>query len=378
MNKKTRIHFSAGVKYNGMYYLTAIHLNALFMYDEKKDKLVFLTNFQKEKKREYLYLKAFLYKNEAWFIPHRAEHIAVVNLDTYFISYIPVNYRKCYNHEGIKYINFLYFNEKFLCLIPWAVDTMMIVDLQNKNTLLYNDIVDQRRNYQNAIFLNDKIYFFPWKAKDILVLDLETNERVKLSRTEDEESFGNVLYDKITGHLFHSPAKQNYLLIDCLDGKVYKKIRFSCWNDNKYKTFYATDGIDNIFFWGHERNVILKINKKDNSVKIYPITFQDACKNFFPICSSEIEALVYDGSTIVKYNTEEDKLIYLDINITFDVLIQAIKAQGMDFMKIGRGRILYENEDWSLNYFLTCTLNNIKINVNEPKKNTGNRIYNTI
>lgn len=62
MNKRVRICFSTGVKYNGIYYLAAIHINALFMYDEKKDKLTFLTSFQKEKKREYLYLKAFYMK----------------------------------------------------------------------------------------------------------------------------------------------------------------------------------------------------------------------------------------------------------------------------------------------------------------------------
>ncbi len=36
MNKQMRIHFSAGVKYKGIYYLTALCVNALFMYDEKK------------------------------------------------------------------------------------------------------------------------------------------------------------------------------------------------------------------------------------------------------------------------------------------------------------------------------------------------------
>lgn len=377
MNKKMKICFSAGIKYNGIYYLSAIHMNALFMYDEKKDKLTFLTSFEKENKSEYLFLKAFLYKNEAWFIPYQAEYIAIVNLDTFVINYIPLRYRKECDNKG-KYINILYFNEKYLCLIPWTIDTVVIIDLQNKTTMAYYDIGNQRKSYQSAIFFDNKIYFFPWNAKDILVLDLITNEQMKLHLTEREENFGEVIYDKKTEHLFHAPAKQNYILIDSLKDKTCKKIGLDFENDGNYKTFYASEKRDDIFFWGHEKNIVLKMNKNDNKVKIYPIILDSTKKNLFPICSEDIEALIYNDNCIVRYNIKKDKFSYLYINIVFEELMQAIKSQEKKFIKKEKVYFGSENETQSLIFFLYYMLCDARDKENKIKENIGSQIYNNI
>ena len=42
------LQFSSGVKYKNLYYLTTLNMNALFMYDERKNKLSFVMHFQKE------------------------------------------------------------------------------------------------------------------------------------------------------------------------------------------------------------------------------------------------------------------------------------------------------------------------------------------
>lgn len=378
MDKKMEIHFSTGVKYKDIYYLTAIHMNALFMYDEKKDKLTFLKSFEKELKRESLYLKAFLYKNEAWFIPHRADNIAIVNLDTHFIDYIPLEYHKCYNHEGVKYNNILYFNKSYLCLIPWAVDTVMIIDLRDKNTVSYYDIVDEKRHYQNAIFYDNKIYFFPWSKKDILVLDLKTNKRVKLPQPEEEESFGDVVYDEKSGCLFHAPGKKNYILIDNLSGKERKLIKLDYWDDKKYKTYYSTQKLYNIFFWGYEKNVVIKINKNDNNIKVYTITPKHLMKYFYPIYSNDIEALVYGRNCIIKYNADRDDFSYLYITISPDTLIQAQKAQNTNLIRIDQQKIMQENVVSNLIYFLLYILGITHIRNDEIEKNIGSQIYNKI
>lgn len=378
MNKKMRIYYSSGVKYHDIYYLSALHMNALFMYDEKKDKLTFLTSFHKEKKSEHLYLKTFLWKNEAWFIPNQADYIAIVNLDTYSVSYMHLDYKNCYNNQEIKYINILHYNEKYLCLIPWAVDAVMIIDLQKRDAVAYYDIVDLKKNYQSAIFLNNKIYFFPWKAKEILVLDLETNGRVELPQLDEEGSFGDVVYDKKSECLFHTPAKKDYILVNNLNKKLTKKIKFDGWGDKTYKTFYSSDTTDNIFFWGHEKNIVIKLNKNDKSMKVYSISPQYSKKYFYPIYSDGVEALVYGGNCIIKYNADKDEFSYLYINITFDTLIQAIKAQNPNFNKIENVEILYENDVRGLMYFLFFTSNIATKNIYEIKENVGNQIYNIV
>lgn len=372
MDKTIGIHFSTGVKYNSAYYLTAIHMNALFMYNINKKKLIFLTSFQKEKKREYLYLKAFLYKNEAWFIPNQAEYIAIVNLDTYYINYMPLDYQKCYNDKGIKYINILHFNEKYLCLIPWDIDATMIIDLENKSMASFHGIVDQKKKYHDAIFIDNKIYFFPWNGKDILALDLKTNQRADLPSRLGEENFGDVVYNKKNRCLFHAPAKDNYILIDNLNGNICKKIRLDYWNDRKCKTFYSTEVMNDIFFWGHEKNVVLKIDKNDNSMKKYIINSKYSNKYFYPICSDDIEALVYNGNCIIKYNKDKDDFTYLYLTTTFDELMREMQTQNIDFMEIIEKKSLIENDIYNLIYILSCELN---IKVEEKGKNIGNSIY---
>lgn len=160
--------------------------------------------------------------------------------------------------------------------------------------------------------------------------------------------------------------------------KICRKISLDYWNDEKFKTFYSTEKTDEIFFWGYEKNIVLKVNKNDLSVKIYKVNPRYSPKYFYPICSNDIEAVVYDGNCIIRYNIDKDEFSYLYITMSVESLIQEIKTQNIDFMGIEKNKILYENENWNLIHYLFYKRGIGEIKNNGTKKYVGNQIYKII
>lgn len=367
-----RINFSTGVKYKGRYYLTAMHMNALFMYDEQNDKLTFLTNFQKEEKKEALYLKSFLYKEEAWFIPCWADQIAIVNLEKLSVEYMPLLYHKEYHDTYVKYVNILPFKDHYLCLIPQDVDAVMIVDLKNKRVKAYYGIVEADKNYHGAVFHDEKIYFFPWKEENILILNLKTDERIYRPWKEEREAFGDAVYDESFGQLFHVPARENYIRVDSLHGEAPKKVKFGDWNDREYKTYYATESEREFFFWGNKRDIVLKIDKENCSVKQYQLSCGLSENCYFPICSDSVEALVFDGNCIIRYDSEKDIFNFIYIDITYEIILHEIEMSGINIKNI-MGDM--ENSFWRLQQFMLCIQMKKDIESVFEKKCVGESIY---
>lgn len=377
------IYFSAGVKYKNIYYLAASHINALFKYDEKENKLTFLLCFQKEKCKNYLYLKAFLYEDEAWFIPFQADYIAIVNLNDFSIQYLPVICKKKLKSTNYKYINILFFRKKYLCLIPQDIDAAVVYDLASKKGKAYYNIVENQEvyPYHGAIYKNKKIYFFPWTAEKILALNLETNEREFLLWNEKEEDYGDVIYDKKSGFLFHAPARANDIMVDNLEGSICKKIRFAEWNDRKYRTYYSTNTEKNIFFWGHGKDIVIKINKEKCSFQLYNITQDFPGNYFFPISSNSVEAIVVGSNCIIKYDTLKDKFRAIYISTNIDDLLREIKLAGIEFADVLDGfskEKVIENELIGVRQFALYMSETKKAKNYRGKEKIGSRIYNSI
>lgn len=373
MTKRIEIHFSTGVKYNGKYYLAAMHMNGLFMYDEITDRLTFLTSFQKEQGRDCLYLKAFLYKNEAWFIPFQAEYVAIVNLEKKSITYMPLLYRKNYCCTYLKYINILHFKEDFLCLIPQDVDAAMIIDLKNKKAKGYYGIVEERKRYpyHGAFFYEEKIYFIPWSEINILELDLETDERHYLPWNEKKESFGDVVYDEKTEKLFYAPARSNYINVSEWHNGICKKIKIGDWDDKEYKTYYTTNSIQEIFFWGHEKDIVVKIDKGNCEIKIYKIQYKSSGHFFSPISSEDVEALVFDGNCVIRYDADKKAFVCIYMTTTVSDFFY-------DNFRNFERNWLNESNILSFEQFLNSALKKNEKKVNLEKRNLGKEIYKMI
>ncbi len=376
---KLDIPFSSGVKYNGLYFLAALHMNALFLYGEKEDKLLFLTSFKKEKKRNYLYVKAFLYKDEAWFIPYCADNIAIVNLEKLTIDYIPVCKQE--DSEKIKFVNYVYFEKEYLCLVPWEINAAIIIHLKSKKIQKYVSFQRQKTiyPYHGAIYYNERIYFFPWNEKNILELNLKTDQQSLLPWKEDKEAFGDVIYDKKAGQLFYAPARKDYIRVYDFQEKSYKNIRVGNWDDNECRTYYATDYKREIFFWGHEKNIVVKFNKDTYQYTVYQISHNSAGTYFFPVCPDGIEALVFGGNCIIRYDTENDSFKNMYFSTKVADFFEEIDKSDVNLGDIMgyEGDYLQESISLELCGIIPFILRNKKEEMN-CKDNIGNDIYRSI
>lgn len=378
-NDKLKIAFATGVKYKDLYFFAALHMNALFMFDEKKERLSFLTNFKKEKRSDYLYVKSFLYKDEAWFIPYCADYIAIVNLKNLFIEYIPIISQNMCDRSSIKYVNILNFKNDFLCIIPQEIGSMIIIDLKNKELKTYDNIVEKKETYpyHGAIYRDEIIYLFPWKSKKILITNLITDEQFILPWENGQEAFGDVIYDKECNQLFFAPACNDHILIYNLQEQFGKKIKLKDWNGRGYKTYYSTECERELFFWGHEKNIVIKINKDDYSVKIYNIFHESTGFHYTPISSSNIEALLFDSNCIIRYEKKSDKFekkyMYTNVKDLLDE-IEESNVNLSDVIQGYEGEIFKETIGNGLKKIMICMSRDRK-NELLYMINRGKRIY---
>ena len=93
INKVEIPSFACGAEYEGKLYIASEINNMLYENDCAKNELSSIAYFEKEKDTEYLYRLCILNKEKAWFIPQTAENMAIVDLKTFLIEYIPLSYK---------------------------------------------------------------------------------------------------------------------------------------------------------------------------------------------------------------------------------------------------------------------------------------------
>ena len=133
---KAKLRFNAGVEYKNKIYASAVNINGLFQLDLITHELIYLKSFMKEKACFAIHRMAFLYGNEAWFVPQNGIYIAVVNLDTLDVEYLKPPFKKI-NEDAVSKIGAVYYTgniieEKYLYLIPTTIDTLLVIDLEKK------------------------------------------------------------------------------------------------------------------------------------------------------------------------------------------------------------------------------------------------------
>ncbi len=120
-----KLPFLAGVKIGDRIYYSAAQTNGLFYYDITQEKNHFISIFDREEVSDFLFRKAFLYKNKMWLVPFNGEHIVCVDLNTFEIMYYDIPNRgageKAF-YDGIR-------KDNLLVLIPYHLDTIMVIDM---------------------------------------------------------------------------------------------------------------------------------------------------------------------------------------------------------------------------------------------------------
>ena len=159
-----RLGFFAGVEYNNRVYFSAYMHNGLYEMDLVTKKVRLVTFFEQEEYLHYLHREAFIYKNEAWFMPCLGKYIAKVNLDTFDISYYNFSVQKNAENTERPYYTFICgkkFDDNKLCFIPRNIDTVVIIDMETSEIREINNAIDPEKECtMDALVLGEELFIF--------------------------------------------------------------------------------------------------------------------------------------------------------------------------------------------------------------------------
>lgn len=355
MRTKKLDTFSCGVEYKGSLYITSVQGNALFQYNLKEKKLTYLMDFEREQDTGYLYRCAVLYKNTAWFIPQCADNIAIVNLDTYRIQYIPLFYNWIQSSCGLKCNTAKVFKEHFLCIVPYDIDVMLVIDMDTMDMQVYSDVSSETEKYVDVVFYNDFLYCIPWTARKILQIDINSKERRQLDWKYNQREFSGVLVDKERSEVWLVPAESDKIVIYDLNRNTYKEIILDVEKDNKNRnTKYVFSCLfeDKVFFLPFSSRYIIAVERNSKMMVKYSFKLILEKYNFFkPFDGIGVFGTVEDTNYIYCYNEKEDYFEFDDLAVG-DIVGYEEKRKKRLKQRIEAKNVLIESEAGDLKDFV--------------------------
>lgn len=151
----------AGVEYKGKILFSPMYSNGLFELDMYTRTVRLVRIVENEKCVAALYRKAILYKSEAWFVPQKGEFIICVNLETYEIKYINLEYATKYSESGkfpyyYTFIDAVIVNDKYLVCVPIGIDSIMLINMETHEVCSVKDISNPNLDKVHTSFLSDE------------------------------------------------------------------------------------------------------------------------------------------------------------------------------------------------------------------------------
>lgn len=300
-----------------------------------------------------MYIQSFVYKDEIWFLPAGADKIAILNTNNMQITYISIDFKSEYCNALNKYNSFIKFNDHFVCFVPRDVDEAIIVNMETKVVENYYKIAKENEEFQNAVLIDNMLYFYPKNGRRKVSLNL-ISRQLNYEEWCGNDNYGDAVYDKVSGYIYHAPARKNHILIDDIHGKILeKKIMDLPSGKGGYHTFYSSFYNNEILFWG-VKGVISIIPKKQD-IHYSQITEDTDGVILVPVDSSEKEAFVYGGNKIFQYDVVQERYITIDVTISYKELITQIEKTGKKFFDLYRypeHGCEIENDPLSLNDFI--------------------------
>lgn len=187
-----KLHCFAGVEYNNKIYFSALNMNAFCELDLLTKQISILKLFDKEPLNSRLHRSAFLYKDQAWFIPQEGKFIVCVDLTNFNMTYYEVPYRYM-NPVKKKRIFTVYsggmvYEEKYLCLIPYDVDAVTVIDMEKHVITPYYGInTEDNKKTVGAVYDNNCLTVLFDNAESCKRIFLQSGEVEKLPWCEGEE-----------------------------------------------------------------------------------------------------------------------------------------------------------------------------------------------
>ncbi len=164
-------------------------INGLISLELKSGRLAFLKVFEKEKSTFGLFREAFLFGNEAWFIPARAENFVCINLDTYEMKYyqIPFSTRKDQDNM-IPFVSSFVHDDYIYC-VPRDIDTAVRINTKMHTIEKYDSVIDPNICFTiGGIVSDNKLRIFDRRHKEEIVIDLLTKTPTKTNNEMIKDS----------------------------------------------------------------------------------------------------------------------------------------------------------------------------------------------
>lgn len=326
MKNGVAVDFSCGVEYKGKLYLASGFGNELFQYDIETQELKYLMDFEKEKDTGYLYRCIVLYKNMACFIPQCAEHIAIVNLDTLDIRYIPLQYKWIQTKIKLKCAGAQIVEDHFLCVIPYDIDALMIIDLDTLETKCYYDISDDTEPYTDAVYEDGFLYCIPWMAEKILQIDLKTGERKKLDWSYNSMAYSDAVWNEEKQRIWLIPAKESHLIEYDIEKKEIQKIQIDdgiSSNGQELKYFYGGRRSGKIFVFPYKKEYVLAYDMESKQIRRYNLELPEVHVPFFkPFGSNALWGIIERTNRLYRYNEEKDCFDVFSLWVDYDEAYQ--------------------------------------------------------
>lgn len=375
---KFKIAFNAGVEYNDKLYISAKDINGLFEYDLKEKTARYICNFSKESGFHALHCTAMLIGQEAWFMPEFGEYIAVVNLNTFDITYIKVPYQECNSECGdnIKYYSGGVFKDKYIFCVPTAVDTLAVIDIDTKDVEEYYIENKLESYFLYGYYYQGKISLISDNSDRALEVNLENHSIIEKKHPYETQFFKGIVFDDEEKKVWYAPGKADYIQCEDIISGSIEKIEIDRGNiDDGIMTNRVASYDDSLFFCGWDSDVIIRLFKSDNSIKYYKLNRNQKYK-YRPLASMNYIILIEDGNTVFILNKVTDEFEHFDMEIETDLLSEQLA--GLDLKPENLyGDSIYKECFYGLDYFMKkCIAKERSINSFEGM--SGKRIWRSI
>lgn len=224
--------FFAGVEYKNKIYFSAFGVNGLFTMDLSSHRITFVKIFEKEKMKMRLHRAAFIYENEAWFIPQEAEYIACLNLESLEITYYRPPFEQAKSLDYCLYYTGHVVDQRYLFLVPGYVDTFSVIDMKKHEIYpIYQNEDLKNIEIADAIVLNNQLIMIPGFGKELILLDLISRNEHRYPWKYGDQAYSSVAYSN--GKIWFVPFEADQIMY--YDLKLEKKYFLKLENpDNKY------------------------------------------------------------------------------------------------------------------------------------------------
>lgn len=310
-NCKEKPLFSCGVEFNNKLYLASVNNNELYEYDWDNDILRYVALFQNEKDMPYLYRTCILYNGKAWFIPQLAENIAIVDLVTFEMEYIPLEYNWIEEECTLKCASAGVYEGHYLYIVPYDIDCITLIDMDKKDIKVIHDIKKRGEWYTDAFCYKNHLYCIPWIADQILKIDISTGKIENLEWKFGQKQYSQTIMDHENATVWFSPAESDEVLKLELSCNEWSKISMEKF-DNKIgrsglASFYGKIVGNKVFILPFKLNHILAIDRKNNEISTYNYENNIAKIPFFkPLYSNALYTIVEYTNLIFHYSKEKD------------------------------------------------------------------------